>query len=133
MPAHMLQVATATTNATGAAADLGARKTQAQNFVDNHSEVLSEQASSFAVRNTAEDGSGVDYGSASWRFDFAEALPALKTVLEAWLTGNFEWAAYRYHECDHTDDAREGCSWDHAWETGTVPPDVRAAMQLDSI
>ena len=124
MTVHNLRLTVATVDPSGNPVDLGARKTEAQNWVDNHQEVLQPQSEEFSVGNTEENGSGTDYARGSWRFAWSEDPVAMKDTIVTWLNNNFQWWAVAYHECDHDEEARGGCSWDNEWTAGSPPPEL---------
>lgn len=124
MVVHNLEVWTSQTDANGGPVDIETIRPQFQDWIASHDEVLGTQSSDLSAGNTGNDGTGVAYFVGSWRFAWAEDLTALRTDITGYLTDNFEWWRLRYHQCDHDEADRAGCSWDNSWEGGSVPPEV---------
>lgn len=130
MPCHNLEIITSDVNTAGKSpVDLSAKRDELQTFVGNRPEVLPGQASELTRGNTAVDEgtAGVDICLGTWRFDFTEDKSQLRDAMLTLLSNNFDWALCRYHECDHTDDARGGCGWDneyHVPDTASIPAEV---------
>lgn len=125
MAVHNLRLTVATVDPNGDPVDLQARKEEAQNWVDNHQELLKPLSSTFITGNTdPEGGTGSDYARGSWRFAWDEDPVAMKDEIGSWLQNHFQWWAVAYHQCDHDEDAgeRPGCSWDHEWTSSDPAP-----------
>lgn len=125
MACHNIQVYTSHNDSNGdKITDVQSKKDTVQNWLDNHQEVLKTQSSEFSSANTAIGGEGTDYYMGSFRFHWDENPTQLKDDIATWLTNNFEWWYVRYHECDHDQEKRSGCSWSNEWEHGSVPNDI---------
>lgn len=137
MVVHNLEVYTAQTYADGTAVDPATESQEFENWVANHQERLGAQRSGFSAGSTDEtEGEGVDYYQGSWRFDYSHDRGALLTPLRALIQNTYTWTVIRWHECDHDEDARGGCSWDTKWEypdVGTPPAEIRQMLNLDEI
>lgn len=115
MVVHCLEIVTDTNYPTNSAvSDL-------QTYRQNHSEVLEAQASDLSTRDNPQP-----HYHAMLRFAWSEALQTLRDDAEAWLNANFNWWAWRYHECDHDETATSGCAWDAQNSSGNVPADIVA-------
>lgn len=126
MTVHGLTFKVAAVDPNGDPVDLQAKKDQAQQWVDNHQEVLQTESSNFQVKNTAWDESGEDYGWARWRFSTDEDLDQMRDSVKDWLDSNFQWWAITYHQCDHDEAAetRDRCRPDKEFTSSTSPPDA---------
>jgi hypothetical protein len=78
------------------------------------------------LTNTDPDGeSGLDYYESNlWRFEWSADKANLLDNLEGHVAARSNWYRIRWHECDHDEDARGGCSWDEIRTGGTVPDEV---------
>lgn len=131
MAIHNLQVITATVDSNDLEVDLAAEKQTIVNWVANYQEVLETQRADFSTGNTEMDGSGTDYAMGSWRFALEEDPLQMKDTIATYLNNNFKWWIVRYHQCDHDEQDRQGCSWDNRWTGGaSLPADVDARFSI---
>lgn len=92
-----------------------------EDWVDRYTETLTTQRLTVTKR---DDGLGTVYLSGHWRFAWAEDATVLLDDLESDLQNYVGWYRIGYHQCDHDQMARGGCSWDREREYGTVPDDI---------
>lgn len=98
-------------------------------WVANHSEWI-DDTSPHQLRevNTESDGSGVVYWNGICRFYLSDEKDNLLTKCEDKLVNKCDWYRLGYHNCDHDESDRRGCSWDDEREwtdkNESIPPEV---------
>ena len=133
MVVHNLELTASQTGTDGTPIALADTRPNIDTWLGNHTRALTEQDITLSEGNTETDGSGIDYYRGLWRFDMAESQANILIPLQNLVQNNFEWAVVRYHECDHDEGARGGCSWDGKWEHGVVPDGMRTELNLDNL
>jgi len=95
-------------------------------WVNNHSEWVEDMAAHVVSETVTPSGS--KYWLGSYRFQFDDAKDNLLTKCEDKLTDKCDWYRLGYHNCDHDESDRSGCSWDDQREwtakDQTIPSDV---------
>ena len=72
------------------------------------------------TERSLEDGTA--YYSEDWRFAWGENSKAvLLDNLTAYAQAYADWGRIEYHECDHDEDYRRGCTMSTEAEWGTIP------------
>lgn len=70
-------------------------------------------------------GSDSQAYTADWRFAWgANSKAVLLSNLVEYTRSYAPWARINYHECDHDDDTRTGCSWGDTSVIGTPPEGI---------
>lgn len=92
-------------------------------WVASYDETLETERLSIIERPGTDTSDSPRHLTGYWRFVWGEDATALLGDLESALGPRTEWYRIRYHECDHDDpaDARGGCAWGEARDSGTVP------------
>lgn len=123
MTVHNIRLAVSTVDPDGNAIDADAKKTEVEDWANNHDEVLQTERVSFGSGNTEADQTGTDYYTVIFRFAWSEDPLQLKDEVVTWLTNNFKWWVVSYHECNHDEnpESRGTCSWDNEWSDGSPP------------
>lgn len=88
-------------------------KTRINNWVSSNAEWTEDSVDhTLTERNTALDGSGATYHAIDVRFLDSDAKSNLQQKCEDKLVNKCDWYRLGYHNCDHDESDRQGCSWD---------------------
>lgn len=96
-------------------------RTAVEDWVNRYSETLTTERLTVTKQ---EGGTGTVYLLGQWRFAWAEDATVMLDDLESSLQTYVAWYRLGYHQCDHDETDRGGCSWDREREYGTVPDDI---------
>lgn len=83
-------------------------------WVGNHSEWVEDSVAHHVTETQLPDGT--TYWHGSYRFEYSDAKTNLLTKCEDKLVNKCDWYRLGYHNCDHDEAARGGCSWDDECE-----------------
>lgn len=106
-------------------------KVDAETVIDNWIQDYSDSSHNASTDNLREATTGLGengtkYVVGSYLFHHHTSVTTLLDDLESELQsfGNEVWYRIGYHECDHDEDDRTGCSWEKVRSGGSVPNSV---------
>lgn len=104
--------------------------TALDDWVSKRSEWTADPAShQISEVSSDTDGTGTTHYVGSYRFEISDAKDNLLTKCEDKLKNKVDWYRLGYHECDHDESNKSGCSWTDKREwtstnTSSIPADV---------